>query len=69
MTGKVWAQDSKTKFSAQRRCICPRGTEDRDKRQTQEIDDEGEEEGTKETEEGYLSQNGKEAECMGHSGF
>ena len=35
----------KTKFSAQRRCICPRRTEGRDKEQRQEIEEEEDREG------------------------
>ena len=30
-----------TKFSAQQKCICTRGTEDRDKEQRQDIEEEG----------------------------
>lgn len=43
----VLAQDSKSKFSAQRRCVCFRETKGRDKRERQEVEDEGEEEGNK----------------------
>lgn len=35
------AQNPKTKFSAQRRCICSRGTEGRDKGQREETEEEG----------------------------
>jgi hypothetical protein len=34
---EVISRRPKTKFSAQKRLICPRGTESRDKRQRQEI--------------------------------
>lgn len=38
---EVCSRHPKTKFSAQSRFVCPRGTEDRDKGQRQEIEDEG----------------------------
>lgn len=39
---------SKTKLSAQRKCICPREKKARNKRQRQDIEDEGEGEANKE---------------------
>ena len=44
---EVSSRYPKTKFSAQRRLICPRQTEVRDKGQRQETEDEGEGEGNK----------------------
>lgn len=41
VTEKYPLRTTETKFSAQRRSICPKGTESRDKRQRQEIKDEG----------------------------
>jgi hypothetical protein len=43
---QYWLKNPKTKFSAQRRFICPRGTAG-NRRQEQEIEDEGEREGNK----------------------
>jgi hypothetical protein len=45
---RVSSRHPKTKFSAQRRFICPRGTEGRYKGQRQEIEGEGERKGTRE---------------------
>ena len=45
----------KTKFSAQRRFICPRETEDGDNRHRQETEDEGKGKGIREREEGHFS--------------
>ena len=44
---KVLAQDHQDQFSAQRRFICPWGSEDRDKREKEEIEYEENGEGTK----------------------
>lgn len=42
---KCWFRTTKTKYSAQRRYICPRGPGDHDKGQRQEVEEEGEGEG------------------------
>lgn len=57
MKEQVSAQDPKTKFSAQRRFICPRGTEDRDKGQRQ--GKRKKEKGARERGQKYLSQKDK----------
>lgn len=43
---QVNSRHPNTKFSAQRRLICPRGTGGRDKGQIQEIEEKGEGKGT-----------------------
>lgn len=61
MKGNYQLRTPKAMFSAQRRCISPRGTEGRDKRQTQEIEDEVEREGNKGKEAGIFAPEGQRA--------
>ena len=51
---RIGTRHPKTKFSAQRRFICSRGTKGRNKRQRQEIETEREKKGTRVMGKGYL---------------